>query len=79
MKPRGAWSLYAAQIVGVGFHSSQGEGAPSWEAAAMKISPQITQIDTDYKKNKKISVICVICGHLFFIVSGRGSHYVELP
>jgi hypothetical protein len=36
----------------------------------MKISPQITQIDTDYKKTKKICaicVICVICGSLFFI------------
>jgi hypothetical protein len=32
-----------------------------------KKKPQIPQIDTDYKKNKKISVICVICGHLFFI------------
>jgi len=31
----------------------------------MKISPQITQINTDYKKYKKISVICIICGHLF--------------
>jgi hypothetical protein len=27
MKPRGAWTLYAAQIGGVGFHSFQGEGA----------------------------------------------------
>jgi len=32
----------------------------------IKISPQITQINTDYKKYKKISVICVICGPLFF-------------
>jgi hypothetical protein len=31
-------------------------------------SPQITQIYTNYKK---ISVISVICGPLFFIVSGR--------
>jgi hypothetical protein len=27
MKPRGAWTLYAAQTGGVGFHSSPGEGA----------------------------------------------------
>ena len=31
----------------------------------MKLSPQITQINTDYKKIKKISVISVICGFLF--------------
>jgi hypothetical protein len=33
----------------------------------MKISPQITQINTDYIKNKKISVISVICGFIFFL------------
>ena len=35
----------------------------------MKISPQITQINTDYKKYEKISVISVICGPLFFHTS----------
>jgi hypothetical protein len=63
-----AWGTYMLRkLVCVGFHSFPGKGAASWEAT-MKINPQITQIDTDYKKNKKISVICVICRHLFFIV-----------
>jgi len=40
------------------------------------ISHKVTQRNT--KKNKKISVICVICGFFFFIVFRRGSHHVEL-
>ena len=39
----------------------------------MKISPQITQINTDYKKIKKISVISVICGLLFSSSPGEGA------
>ena len=37
----------------------------------MKLSPQITQINTDYKKIKKISVISVICGPLFSLSLGE--------
>ena len=39
----------------------------------MKLSPQITQINTDYKKIKKISVISVICGFQkggYFFING---------
>jgi len=45
----------------------------------MKLSPQITQINTDYKKIKKISVISVICGHLFFIFFRWGLYRLGLP
>ena len=47
------------KFVCVGFHSFPGEGAASWEAAAMNISPQITQIYTDYKKKQKNQ--CNLC------------------
>jgi hypothetical protein len=46
VKPLGEGSLYAAQIGGAGFHSSQGEGAASWETA-------IKMIHEKHKKNTK--------------------------
>jgi hypothetical protein len=58
--------LYAAQIGGVGFHSSPGEGAASWQAA-MKMIHETHETHEKHEKNKKICVICVICGFFFFI------------
>ena len=60
--------LYAAQTVCVGFLSSPGEGAASWEAAVKMIH----ETHEKHKKIKKICVICVICGFYFSYVSGRG-------
>jgi len=56
--PLGEGGLYAAQVGGVGFHPFPGEGAASWGTAVKMIHET---------HGKKICVICVTCGHLFFI------------
>jgi hypothetical protein len=64
MKPGGAWTLYAAQTGGVGFHWFLGEGAsPSCEATMKMIH------ETHEKHKKKLNnfvLFRVIRGPLFF-------------
>jgi hypothetical protein len=62
-QPLGEGSLYAAQIVCVGFHSFPGEGAASWEAAR-KISREDTvKHEGTLRKNKKN--LCNLCNLWF--------------
>jgi hypothetical protein len=52
MKPHGMGDLYAAQIVGVGFHSFPGEGAASC-GTAVKLNHRLHRFTQIIKKNKK--------------------------
>ena len=57
--PHGMGDLFAAQFVCVGFHSFPGEGARAVMMGCYEKSPQITQIDTNFKKIKKnLSNLC---------------------
>jgi hypothetical protein len=57
--PLGEGSLYAAQLVGVGFHSFPSEGAATCETAIKMIH------ETHEKKQKNQCNLCNLWFHLF--------------